>query len=304
MEVFHMKHPKIAICCTLQPSAEQNSPDTPMDCFRLTGYIYNRLCVLFPDLEIEMFNRADFPGTGDDYLELRQATVAWGADMALHVHQDAADPTARGWHIIYYHPEAMSLVDELWWALKNVDSPMRYGGIVNRKDVAAVKKPLVSVLVEFGFYTNVEDENLGIDDWGNAAVTGVVNYVRHNWYIQPEKEEDIDMIREGCKEAMDHSFLDVWTSKFEKIWLHIQAGTLTWDPKKPVTKVYLYLTKDQDNGGYYKACPTILELRATKDYPNPYLKVNLKQIAADMGMEDFTLAIHAEKSVFAALREV
>jgi hypothetical protein len=251
-----------------------------------------------------MFNRDDFVGQGDAYLALRNATVAWGADIALHVHQDAAEATARGWHIIYYHPEALPLVNELWWSLKNVASPARYGGIVCRDNVAVVKKPLVSVLGEFGFYTNQQDENLGIDDWGNAAVSGMVNYLKHNWYIQPEKEEDIDMIREGCKAATDHTWLDVWTTKFDTVWLHVQAGPHSWDPKKPVTKVYLYLTKDQDNGAKFEPCPTVLELVAHADYPQPYLKVNLKAIAAGMGMEDFTLAITADKPVFAMLREM
>lgn len=183
---------KIAICASLQGAPEEFSPSTPMDCYRLAGAVYNRIADMYPQVEFDLFNRDDFPGQGDAYIALRNAYMAWGAEIAVHIHQDAGGGVgARGWHIIYYHGESIGLCNELLYAISKLPSPMRYGGIVQRGNVAVLKKPLVSVLVEAGFYTSQEDEAIGIDAWADAIVRGIGNYLQHHWGLTPvEKGED------------------------------------------------------------------------------------------------------------------
>ncbi|HPC28348.1 MAG TPA: hypothetical protein PKX17_06435 [Candidatus Methanomethylicus sp.] len=181
---------KIAICSSLQGSPEEFSDDA-LDCYRLSGYIYNRLADMFPTVDFDLFNRDDFPGQGDAYLQLINAYTQWGAGIAVHIHQDAGGGGgARGWHIIYANNASITLVNELVWALSQLPSPMRYGGAVCRNNVAAVKRPAISVLIEAGFYTSAADEAIGIEGWGDAIVKGVSNYLIRHWGIAPGEEED------------------------------------------------------------------------------------------------------------------
>jgi hypothetical protein len=188
--------PKGALAASLQGQPEEFSPATPVDCYRLAGYIYNRLADMYPEAGWELFNRDDFPGQGDNFIGVRNAIVAYGADFAVHVHQDAGgEPGARGWHIIYYHGEALSLANELVYAMRALPSPMRYGGIVCRSNVAVLKAPKVSVLVEAGFYTSIDgDEAIGIEGWGNAIIHGISNYLQHHWGLSPVGEEEEEMV--------------------------------------------------------------------------------------------------------------
>lgn len=183
--------PRGALAASLQGAPEEFSPGTPVDCYRLAGYIYNRLADMYPQAGWELFNRDDFPGQGDNFIGVRNAIVAWGADFSVHIHQDAGgEAGALGWHIIYYHGEALSLANELLYAMRGLPSPMRYGGIVCRSNVAVLKAPKVSVLIEAGFYTSAQDESIGIDGWGDAIIHGVSNYLQHHWGLSPVGEEE------------------------------------------------------------------------------------------------------------------
>jgi hypothetical protein len=201
---------RLALCSSLQGSPEEFSPDTPVDCYRLAGRVYNLLADLYPDIELELFNRDDFPSQGDAYIAMRNAVVAWGADVAVHVHQDAGGD-ARGWHVIYHNGEALSLVNEMIYSLSKLPSPMRYGGAVNRDNVAAVKAPLISVLIESGFYSSAEDEAIGIDGWGNAIARGISNYLQHHWGLVPgTKEEEDQMTTYAPRQTKDQGTMHVY----------------------------------------------------------------------------------------------
>ncbi|MCX8014015.1 MAG: N-acetylmuramoyl-L-alanine amidase, partial [Rectinema sp.] len=181
---------KVAIASSLQGKPEESSPETPLDCYRLSAYIAEKIQALFPQVDVELWNRNDFPGKGDAYIEMREAIAAWGANVAVHIHQDAGGaPGARGWHVIYYHQEAIPLVNSLLWSMRSIPSPERYGGAVKRTDVAAVKKPKISVLIEAGFYTSVEDEAIGVMGWGNPIVNGIARYLIDQWSIKPAERE-------------------------------------------------------------------------------------------------------------------
>lgn len=205
---------KFAICSSLQGQPEEFSPSTPVDCYRLSGYVYNRIADMYPQAEFDLFNRDDFPGQGDNFIGVRNAIVSWGADFAVHIHQDAGGGAgARGWHVIYYHGEALSLANELVYAMRSLPSPERYGGIVCRSNVAVLKAPKVSVLVEAGFYTSAEDEAIGIDGWGDAIIHGISNYLQHHWGLAPEEEKEDEMVSKALtlqQEKQDD--MNVWVT--------------------------------------------------------------------------------------------
>jgi len=185
---------KVAICASLQGVPEEFSPSTPVDCYRLAGRVYNLLAEHYPSVEFDLFNRDDFPGAGDAFSALIRAYMAWGAEVAVHIHQDAGGGAgARGWHVIYYNNASTTLVNELLATIAALPSPMRYGGAVCRDNVAAVKRPAVSVLVEAGFYTSAEDEAIGLDAWGEAIARGVGNYLERHRGISPGEEKENEM---------------------------------------------------------------------------------------------------------------
>jgi hypothetical protein len=194
---------RVAIANSLQGNPEENSPLTPVDCRRLSTYIYNLLADMFPQVEVELFNREDVGGTGDEYLPLRNKIVAWGADIAVHMHQDAGPEGARGWHIIYYHEEALPLAYAIESYMDDLPSPEKYGGVVPRDNVAAVKLPYKSVLIEAGFYTSAEDEALGIAGWGDPVVKGVSLYLQQLGIYPIDQEEEEDMATYAPRQVKD-----------------------------------------------------------------------------------------------------
>jgi hypothetical protein len=98
--------------------------------------------------------------------------------------------------VIYYHNASLGLAGDIDTELHKLSSPERYGGIVYRGNVAAVKAPERSVLIEAGFYTSAEDEAIGIEGWGDAIVRGITNNLIEEWGIFPpeqsqEEEDDV-----------------------------------------------------------------------------------------------------------------
>jgi len=213
---------KVAISSSLQGYPEESSPEDPLDTRRLGEYVANRLQLSFPQIEVDLYNRDDFPGMGDAYIALREAVVRWGADVHVTIHQDASiDHSIRGWHIIYYHAEALSLADELLSAMRWIPSPVRYGGIVRRSNVAVLKRPPVTVLVEAGFYTNPEDEAIGVVGWGEPIVKGISNYLIRHQGIYPQEKEEGDIML-PCPVQRNHVFPDIWQSHFATYYLHMK----------------------------------------------------------------------------------
>jgi len=186
---------RVAICSSLQGAPEEFSPATPVDCYRLSGYVYNRLVEMFPDADFDLFNRDNFIGMGDAYVALRNAVVAWGAQVAVHIHQDAGYAPWKGWHVIFTNEAAIGLADELAAAMMPLPSPVHGTGIAQRTGIAVLKRPAITVLVEAGYFTSGEDEAIGIEGWGNAIVKGVSNYLVHHWGLQPGQEEGEEMAR-------------------------------------------------------------------------------------------------------------
>jgi len=214
---------KLAVVSSLQGHPEETSPETPMDTTRLARYIAEYLQERFSpeELEVGLYSRETHPDLkGDAYIELRNRLVRWGADAAVHIHQDAgAERGARGWHVIYYWPDAATLVNELLAALAHVPSPMRYGGAVHRA-IAATRAPRTSVLIEAGFYTSTEDEAIGVAGWGDAIVRGIANWlVRHRGCRERQKQKEdekvVDLVRQELQEQGQGIFagksVDVWT---------------------------------------------------------------------------------------------
>ena len=189
---------KIAISSSLQSFPEESSPGDPMDTQRLGIHIFTQLVSIFPQVSFGLFNRKDFPGMGDAYLALRDEVIKWGADAHVTIHQDAGGG-GRGWCILYRNQDALILAKGILAAMKSIPSPCR--GVQYRNDVAVLKKPLVSVLIEAGFYTSPEDEAIGVAGWGDPIVRGIANYLKNNGIYPQEKEEDemidLELDREG-----------------------------------------------------------------------------------------------------------
>lgn len=223
---------KIAIASSLQGPPEETSPGDPLDTQRLGEAVARRLADLYPHVEIDLLNREDFPGQGDAYLAVRRRIVQWGADIAVHIHQDASRSGGRGWSVLYCREEALSLAKEITAAMRNVPSPFR--GIFRRCDVAVLKAPPVSVLVEAGFYTSPEDEAIGVDGWANPIVRGIMNYLAHKCSIFPkpreEDEEMVDFEKQNAQERGQGSFAGRMVDVYQAYgrgsdWLHVRVNT-------------------------------------------------------------------------------
>lgn len=252
---------KVAISSSLQGHPEESSPADPMDTRRLGQYVAERLQLLFPQIEVDLYNRDDFPGMGDAYIALREAVVRWGANVHVSIHQDASsDPSVRGWHTIFYHAEALSLADELVAAMAVIPSPVKYGGIVERSNVAVLRAPAVSVLVEAGFYTNAEDEAIGVAGWGEPIAKGIQNYlVRHYGLYMSE------ITTSGGEEEMPYIELDRRGGDFGKNgYVYVLNGRVG-------SSEVLQFFSDQSGAdftvNYYAHCMSGVPYIATKDQP-------------------------------------
>ncbi len=244
---------KIAIASSLQGWPEETSPDTPLDTTRLARYVAENLQRQFPQVEVGLYDREKFPGQGDAYLELRDAICRWGADAAVHIHQDAGAPGARGWHILYYHDEALPLATRLVAAMSSIPSPARLGGLQRRSDVAVLKRPPASVLVEAGFYTSPEDEALGVQGWGDPIVRGIANYlIQHCHVAEKEGEEEEDMVDLEWQSApetgqgmFEGKAVDVYTAYGRgSDWLHVRINRAE---KRPFLA---FFNRNSDGAGF------------------------------------------------------
>lgn len=183
---------KIAIVSSLQGYPEETSPETPVDTTRIARHVAERLQAALPQVEVGLWDREDYPGQGDCYIRAREDVVRWGADIALHIHQDAYKPGMRGWCVLWRNQEARPLADYLAAAMRVIPSPFR--GIIYRDDVAVLKAPRCSVLVECGFYTSPEDEAIGVAGWGDPLVRGLLNYLRDKYHVMPSKVEEVSLV--------------------------------------------------------------------------------------------------------------
>lgn len=183
---------KLAIISSLQGFPEEYDDDavnTESICHALVSLLEG----MYPSHEINLLDRADYPGMGDAYNQSWKDANAWGADLVCHVHQDAGAEGARGFSVLFCHD--MKLAAEIYEALlslrKDYGIPDR--GMSPRCGVAVLgnaQQP--AVLVEAGFYTSPEDEAIGPGPWASAIALGIEGYVGRTWGIWPaeDKEEE------------------------------------------------------------------------------------------------------------------
>ena len=145
----------------------------------------------------------------------------------MHIHQDAgAERGARGWHVIYYWPDAATLVNELLAALARVPSPMRYGGAVHRA-IAATRTPRTSVLIEAGFYTSTEDEAIGVAGWGDAIVQGISRWlVRHRGIREKASRKEDDKVVDFEKQELQENGQGIFKGKMVDVFSAVGSGTV------------------------------------------------------------------------------
>jgi hypothetical protein len=289
---------RIAIASSLQGYPEESSPGDPMDTRRLGRYVAEHLQALFPQIEIGLYDRDDVGGIADSYLALRDQLMAWGADISIHIHQDASsDPTARGWCILYYHAKALSLANEIESAMRSIPSPFR--GVLKRK-IAATTQPEISVLIEAGFYPSVKDELIGIVGWGDPIVAGAMNYLARHYGIYPQHqptEEDEDMAaRVTSPVAGEHHFPDVWLEHFKTYYLHMQNRG-----KEEAHVIVSGCQRKEDGGSYF----TIKEMDLAPDgQANTYDAFDLKAAALAKGSyKSINVSVHSTQPITCVLRE-
>lgn len=184
---------KIAVAASLQGYPEEYDSDTE-DATRIANRAANMLRKFYPTDQIEVFDRTDYPNAGDAYMKVKDDINKWGANIAVHVHQDAGAPGARGFTVIYKNSIDYAVI--MNEAMKKVLKPLGVPAhsITPSDGIAVLKIAIPVVLVECGFYTSPYDEAIGTEPYAQSVALGVSNYliqVMKHYPIGEEKEDDV-----------------------------------------------------------------------------------------------------------------
>lgn len=117
----------------------------------------------------------------------------------------------------------------------------------------------------------------------------------------PREEEGEEMIRTSDRVAATHHFLDMWSSRYDLQWLHVQLQ----DKKKARVEIYAtrdLLAKPFKSGQHYQLLHTV-ELEPREGNPNPYVKIPIGAVARAADAVDCAISVHATRDVACALRE-
>ena len=240
------------------------------------------------------------------------AAVEWGADFCLSVHSDAGyDYNSHNAALICFQEERT----------RNLATQVLFGycaligftqrGIQKRtpgvNGVAVLRNPeaagIPAVLLEVTWHDRDPDaEMLRTPAWRLKCARAIADNLAAIFKLSPHGEEEVDeMLRTSDKEALDHHFLDCWTSKYDLQYLHIQLRG------RDAARVEIYATKDMlakpdADGKYYKLLHTV-NLVPSKENPNPYIKIPVGTLAVDAGYPDCAISVHATLPVVCAMRE-
>ncbi len=194
---------RIAIVSSGQGFPEESSPGDALDTRRIGKALAGILAEMYPAHQVNLLNRDDYGGTYDYYMDSWQDANEWGADLVVHIHQDAG-AGGRGFSVLYCHD--MALASDIHTALlslkKDYGVPDR--GLSQRCGVAVLGNAAQpAALVECGFYTSPEDEALGPQVWARAVALGMESYIGTHLGIWPDEEEEemiVDFERVETKE--------------------------------------------------------------------------------------------------------
>lgn len=187
---------KIAIACSLQ-----GPPEEPI-AHAVGKKLANKLRAACPGHNVELYERADYPGAGDCYKTLARDIEYWlsGGGFAVHIHADASqNKQAYGYSILYGKESDLKLAQYLQSHLSKLarSGYTRDRGLYKRTDVAVLRRRNVAVLVEVGFYTNPQERaRLESEDYSELLASlladGIIAYARS---ISPEEKGEQEKMK-------------------------------------------------------------------------------------------------------------
>jgi hypothetical protein len=215
----------ITVASSLQGRPEEASPDDNLDTYRIGIKLFQLLSNTYNGSKIELLNREDYPGEGDAFQHVYKDINAMGANVSLHIHQDAGPAGARGYMVLYnpyskFPTEAFAIMvrNEMEKLLAPLKVPKRGNGLQKRIPgtngvgvLTNAQQP--AILIECGFYTSAEDEAVGENPYAAGILNGVVRFIKEFYGVSPEGGNEmvfIKMDKLGVKTREDGSKFDVY----------------------------------------------------------------------------------------------
>lgn len=187
---------RIAIAASLQGFPEEWDTDTE-DATRIANACANIVKAWYPSFPVEVFDRSDYLGQGDVFLKVKNDIERWGADISVHIHQDAGPPSARGFTVLYWRDLKFARImgEAMYRVLNPLGVPFR--GLMQRGNVAVLKASMPVVLVECGFYTSPADEAIGTMPYAQSVADGIRDFLQEAYGIGIEQGEEEIMYLEA-----------------------------------------------------------------------------------------------------------